>query len=167
MARLISDSKLGFYPTSTESISKIFNKVLIFSKDTTILDSCCGEGVALHHISNFSKGSKTFGVEIDKNRAIKASSINYKILNSDALFDTVKSNNWCGLNFLNPPYGQDNEGKRVELNFFSKYSLCSIKDGVLILVINPSSADEKMAKSIRNENFQIMGSFYDKVECQP
>ena len=46
MARLASEAKMAFYPTSVETVRKI-RKMFIFEPDAQIIDPCCGEGEAV------------------------------------------------------------------------------------------------------------------------
>jgi len=163
MARLASDAKMGFYPTSVTTIQKVINKTINFKDDKTVyaIDSCAGEGEAIEMIGK-EYNCKTFAVELDENRAKKAfkRSIN-KVLNTDAINGVYKSNHWAGLNFLNPPYGTNTIYGRIELDFIQRWGVVTAIGGVLILVINPSSADEDMAKALRLQGYKPMFSFYD------
>lgn len=163
MARLASDSKMGFYPTSIKTIQKVINKTIDFKEDKTVyaLDCCAGEGEAIEMIG-IEYDCKTFAVELNTNRAKEASkrSIN-KVLNADALNGVYKSNHWVGLNFLNPPYGTNTSSERLEIDFIKRWGVATAIGGVLIFVINPSSADEEMAKTLRSQGYRPMFSFYD------
>ena len=163
MARLASDSKMGFYPTSITTIQKVINKTINFKEDKVVyaIDSCAGEGEAIEMIGK-EYNCKTFAVELNEDRAKEASKrdIN-KVLNADALSGIYKSNHWAGLNFLNPPYGTNSDSGRLELDFIQRWGVVTTIGGVLILVINPSSADEDMAKTLRLQGYRPMFSFYD------
>lgn len=164
MARLASDSQMGFYPTSVISIQKVLNKTILFPEDKTVyaLDCCAGEGEAIEMIGN-EYNCETYAVELEEQRAITATSRNIKeVLNADALSNIRKSNSWVGLNFLNPPYGTSASGSRLELDFIERWGLTTVVGGVLIFVINPSSADEKMANALRLQGYRPMVSFYDE-----
>jgi hypothetical protein len=147
MARLACESKMGFYPTSILSIQKVIEKTLVIpeNKEIYALDCCAGEGEAIEMIGQ-EYGCKTYAVELDENRAKETSNKKIDVvLNADALNGVRKSNTWVGLNFLNPPYDISASGSRLELDFIERWGLTTAIGGVLILVINPSSADEKMA----------------------
>lgn len=163
MARLACETKMGFYPTSIESIRKIIEKTLSFPEDKTVyaLDCCAGEGEAIEMIG-VEYSCKTFAVELDENRAKTASARNIdKVLNADAIGGVRKSNHWVGLNFLNPPYDISATGSRMEIDFIERWGLTTAIGGVLMLIINPSSADEKMASTLRLQGYRPMFSFYD------
>lgn len=161
MARLASDSKLGFYPTSIVTIEKVIDKCIAFpEKKVVALDSCCGEGEALSFIGD-NYGCITYGVEIEEERAKNAASRVNILLNADALSGVRKSNTWVGLNFLNPPYGESFSG-RLEIDFVERWGLTTTIGGVLILVINPSSANEDMAKALQKQGYKPVASFFDE-----
>jgi len=163
MARLACETKMGFYPTEVLSIQKVIDKTIEFpeNKEMYALDSCAGDGKAIEFIGK-QYGCKTYAVELDEKRAKTATSRNIDVvLNADALNGVRKSNHWVGLNFLNPPYDISASGSRLELDFIERWGLTTAIGGVLILVINPSSADEKMAEKLRLQGYRPMFSFYD------
>jgi len=163
MARLASETKMGFYPTSVTTIQKVINKTINFQEDKTVyaLDCCAGEGEAIEMIGT-EYNCNTYAVELNENRAKKATTRNINIvLNADALSGVRKSNNWVGLNFLNPPYDISASGSRLEIDFIERWGLTTAIGGVLILVINPSSADEKMANALKMQGYRPMYSFID------
>ena len=163
MARLASDTKMGFYPTSVVTIQKVINKTLSFPENKTVytLDCCAGEGEAIEMISK-EYGCKAYANELDENRAKIASARDINVvLNADAINGIRKSNHWVGLNFLNPPYGTNAVGSRIEIDFVERWGLATAIGGVLILVINPSSADEQMAKKLQLQGYKPIISFYD------
>ena len=163
MARLACESKMGFYPTSIETIRKVVSKTITFPENKTVytLDCCAGEGEALEMFGN-EYDCKTFAIELDENRAKIATERNIDVvLNADAISGVRKSNHWVGLNFLNPPYDVSASGSRLELDFIERWGLTTAIGGVLMLIINPSSADEKMANALRLQGYRPMVSFYD------
>ena len=163
MARLACETKMGFYPTDTSTIKKIIDKTLQFPENKSVyaLDCCAGEGEAIEFIGS-EYDCKTFAIELDENRSKIAfgRKIN-KVLNSNSLTGVRKSNTWVGLNFLNPPYDLDAMGNRLELEFIERWGLTTAIGGVLLLVINPSSADEEMAKKLQLQGYKPIISFYD------
>jgi len=163
MARLASETKMGFYPTELLSIQKVIDKTISFPQDKEFfaLDCCAGEGDAIEMLGA-EYNCKTFAVELDKNRAMKCESkVINQVLNADALSGVRKSNTWVGLNFLNPPYDRSASGSRLEIDFIERWGLTTTIGGVMLLVINPSSADEGMAKALRIQGYRPMFSFYD------
>lgn len=53
-------------------------------------------------------------------------------------------------------------GNRLEQQFIERYGNCTCKNGVLILVINPSSINEDMVRALRRQGYKAVGSFYDE-----
>lgn len=163
MARLACETKMGFYPTSITTIQKVINKTINFNEDKTVyaLDCCAGEGEAIEMIGT-EYNCETYACELDEKRAKRASKRNINVvLNADAISGIRKSNKWAGLNFLNPPYDVSASGTRLELDFIERWGLTTAIGGVLILVINPSSADDKMANALKMQGYRPMFSFYD------
>lgn len=162
MARLGSESKMGFYPTEVKSIQKVLEKAISFPKrEVYVLDSCAGDGQAIESIGDNYK-CKTYAVELNEKRAKLASDRKIDVvLNADAINGVRKSNGWVGLNFLNPPYDTNTSGGRLELDFIERWGLTTAIGGVLLLVINPASANEKTANALRLQGYRPMYSFYD------
>jgi hypothetical protein len=117
-------------------------------------------GIAVNVFSEVTNAS-LYGIEIDEARAREANAVLDKTLNANALYDVRKSNDWAGVLFLNPPYGLTALKERLELVFVERYAQCVVKGGVMILVINPSSLDEKMAGELKNSGYRPIVSIYD------
>jgi len=173
MARLASDAVMGHYPTDINTIKKVVAMSLDIQPETKVVDPCCGEGEALASFRDYD--CDLYGVELDILRSQKASSRIDCLLNADAIYGVRRSLGWAGLVFLNPPYGVNFEGQRLELEFIKNWSnVVRPNGGALMLVINPSSADEKMAQTLRhyglvpvvsvfdpsNEDYQKFGQFF-------
>lgn len=161
MARLASDAIMGFYPTDITTIKKVCESTLSIMENTIVCDPCCGEGDALASFKMFNC-AETYGIELDILRAKKArSKIDY-LLNADALMGVRRNLGWAGIVFLNPPYGLNGRQQRLEIEFVKNWGSVVAPGGVMILVINPSSADEEMAKTIRHLGFEPLASLYDE-----
>ena len=148
MARLESDLKMGFYPTSIKTLEKITSKIILTNelndRGIKLLDPCCGEAEALNYLGNFFK-AKTFGIELDAERSKVAFDRCDILINNDAL-NVVKSNGAFELIFLNPPYGNiiTNSGNsRLEKEFVSKYAPSLMIGGYMLLVIGEGSLINK------------------------
>jgi len=161
MARLASETKMGFYATSTKTIAKIIEKTIEFKENTFALDCCCGEGEVIEMFKE-QFGCFNFGVELNDDRAklAEARSIN-KVLNADAINGVRKSNRWVGFNFLNPPYDYAADGERLEHKFIERWGATTIEGGVLMLVINPSSVKTEIAKKLILQGYAPYFSVYD------
>lgn len=160
MARLASDAVMGYYPTNITSIKKVIDMSLDIQPRTKIVDPCCGEGEALASFRNYD--CDLYGVELDIIRSQKAATQIEHLLNADAIYGVRRSLGWAGLVFLNPPYGVNFEGQRLELQFIQNWgNVVRPNGGALVLVINPSSADETMAKALRSQGLVPILSVYD------
>ena len=143
MARLASQVKLGYYPTPVE-ITEQIKKMLRIPKRARLLDPCCGEGDILHVVAE-GTGSRTYGIELDRGRFLRARSFLDRVIWGDALYDVGISNKAFSLLWLNPPYdsdGFDSEGKRdrLEIQFLKKYWSKLQPGGVLVYIIPLDSA---------------------------
>lgn len=161
MARLASETKMGFYATSTTTVAKIIEKTIELRENTFALDCCCGEGEMIEMFKE-QFGCFNFAVELNEDRAKIAETrqIN-KVLNADAIEGVRKSNFWAGFNFLNPPYDYAADGERLEHKFIERWGLCTAEGGILMLVISPSSVTTTIAKKLILQGYAPYFSVYD------
>jgi hypothetical protein len=161
MARLASETKMGFYATSTVTVAKIIEKTIEFRENTFALDCCCGEGEVIEMFKE-QFGCFNFAVELNDDRAKLAEARNInKVLNADALSGVRKSNRWVGFNFLNPPYDYAADGERLEHKFIERWGATTVEGGVMMLVINPSSVTVEIAKKLILQGYAPSFSVYD------
>lgn len=161
MARLASETKMGFYATSTKTIAMIIEKTIEFRENTFALDCCCGEGEVIEMFKE-QFGCFNFAVELNEDRAKLAETRQItKVLNADAIDGVRKSNKWVGFNFLNPPYDYAADGQRLEHKFIDRWGLTTIEGGVMMLVINPSSVTTDIAKKLILQGYSPYFSVYD------
>jgi len=137
MARLSSVVKAGYYPTPPNVVEIIVRFFLdIIPGPLAACDPCCGEGDALAQLlALLNPGTKSYGVELDENRAQKAQEKLGVVVQGDALKIYCQPGNPFSLVFLNPPYGEMG-GKRLEYEFL-KVTVRKLlaEDGVLVFVI--------------------------------
>ncbi len=157
MARLACEAKMAFYPTSVKTVGKI-KEFMEFEQGAQIVDPCCGEAEA---VSVFKDSGRLYGVELDVIRAKKARAKVDVLLNADAINGVMRSLEWVSLLFLNPPYGDDSLGNRLEHKFIERWGNTVMPGGYMLLIINPSSVNLDIAKVIRNQNFKPVMNFYD------
>ena len=138
MARLASQMKMGFYPTPVEVVEQI-KSMLKIAPDARLIDTCCGEGEALQIIA---KGNQveTYGVELDRERFLKAREVLNHTLWADALHEFVSSRGAFSLLWLNPPYdttegNYSQEKARLEVEFLSDHWRYLRDEGVLIYIV--------------------------------
>jgi SAM-dependent methyltransferase len=132
MARLASNEKMGYYPTPEKSL-KFITQYLKSSKKVYCLDPCCGEGYALEQIKWNLVRAETYGIELDPERAEKASYSIQKVIQG-SIFDAKITPGSFGLLYLNPPYDSDN-GERVEIKFLKHSHKWLAPGGVLVFIV--------------------------------
>lgn len=98
----------GYYKTPLEE-GQFMKQLLQFNEQTTIFDPTCGEGEILAYLTEGMDHVQTFGVEIDKGRALKAKEVLDVCLYSP-IESCVISNNFFGMVYLNPPYDHTMRG---------------------------------------------------------
>jgi len=138
MARLASEEKMGYYPTPTYVVQKI-KQLLQIEKRARLIDTCCGEGEALSLLAQ-GTGAETYGVELDKERYLKAKQRLNHVLWCDSLNELICTREAFSLLWLNPPYdteegGELDEKERLELVFLKKHFPLLQRRGILILII--------------------------------
>lgn len=137
MARIASKAKAGFYATP-ESVLGHIKKALKIEGRANFLDPCCGEGKALANLADGLE-AVTYGIELDKKRALTAKSLLDHLLYGDALTEVSCSRGVFELLFLNPPYDwlkKDNaKSERMEYAFLRRFLYQLTTTGTLIFVI--------------------------------
>ena len=144
--RLAGLAKGGYYPTPLRCVDLMSEFIKITSSQERtenetirILDPCCGPGDACERLAarlsqKTMANIRTFGVELEQERAQKAREQMDHTLSSD-LFQTMIANNAFHVLFLNPPYDHDQEKKRVEQAFLSHCTRYLVENGLLILIV--------------------------------
>lgn len=121
---LANDAKMGAYYTDRQHCRRIGMLVDFPEEEVSVLDPCIGDGSALHEVLHGKEDSIcVFAVEINNdvyqkhigdNPAIKYS------LNADFLTGIKVAHNAFGFCFMNPPYGKNEKGERLEQKFMEK-----------------------------------------------
>ena len=148
MARLASQSKLGYYATPLEVVRHI-RQCLTFEEGCRLLDPCCGEGEALALITQ-GNPVQTYGIEIERDRLTKAQHVIDHVLWGDALRE-ITVNSGFDLLYLNPPYDfeeGETQNQRLEYRFLTKFRRALSPMGMIIMVF-PLAALK--SESLRNE----------------
>src|SRR5690606_5074561 len=92
----------GLY-ASPISQGQIVKDMLQFKESTTILDTTCGEGEILAFLQEGNPHVTTYGVEIEKGRALKAQTVLDVCIHAP-IESCIITNNIFGLTWCNPPY---------------------------------------------------------------
>lgn len=163
MSRVMNKIKSGFYASPVEQ-GEYISKLLDVQGEGNWLDTTCGEGAILAQLANAfpEHNIHTYGIEIDKARALKAKECLTETLHS-AIEAAVVQNKAFSCCYLNPPYDHtmkgvdDNKADRkeyIELVRATKY----LADGGLMIYTIPSYrfADEKISRFLAS-NFTSSG----------
>lgn len=165
MSRLANQIAMGFFPTDNKAVEAILDSLSSkqIPSDFNVCDPCCGEGEALSRFKRFA-GVTTYGVELDEERAKKAFEKLDNLICSDALFGINKSRNAFSFLFLNPPYLDIKVGgkqTRAETEFVLRWTKTLVREGIMLLIINPTStANMKMTKILKLNGMEVIHNFY-------
>ncbi|WP_368502691.1 DUF6094 domain-containing protein (plasmid) [Alkalihalophilus sp. As8PL] len=124
MARIASESKLGYYPWPLDELKLIENAMSVKGEGVlNMIDPCCGKGEALAHMQQHLKQQyqavSTYGVELEKTRYEQANQVLDYCLNEG--YENVRTENKYNLVLLNPPYDEVFH-ERTELRFLRALS---------------------------------------------
>jgi 16S rRNA G966 N2-methylase RsmD len=123
-----------------------------FKDKVTMLDPCCGEGVALETLAGGIH--HTIGVELNQDRYVEARQRLNVCLHSDALMQTKYTQSKLDFLFLNPPYGDSATNKRLEYAFVRRYSQSLASGGLMVLLIPATQVTEDFLKYLMS-NFDM------------
>ena len=146
-----NNAKMGFYPTDSLSL-KVISESIEFKEKVTMLDPCCGEGVALKTLGD--DLHHTIGVELNDDRYYQARDRLNVCLHSDALMQTKYSPSKLDFLFLNPPYGDSAVSGRLEYAFVKRYSQSLASGGLIVLLIPSTQVNEDFLKYLMS-NFDM------------
>ncbi len=137
MARLASIAKAGYYPTPP-AVVEMVKTLACAPQGGAILDAFCGAGVAVAALGD-AWGLKTYGVEIESERAAKAKSALDVALHGPAEFLAVEGQFAACL--FNPPYDVDVEGAggRLERSFLELVTPWLASSGLLVGIVPEST----------------------------
>ena len=160
MARIASQSKGGFYATPEGQMTLILPHIRIKGNEgfINLFDPCAGEGEALKQLGNHLRlgedfSVKTFGVELEETRYLKASEVLDKVLHDG--YENVRTEPDFQAVWLNPPYDEIFH-ERTELRFLRTLSSNSknvFADKGLLMFCVPQYVLDKCAV-VLSERFQ-------------
>ncbi|WP_353684341.1 DUF6094 domain-containing protein [Thermodesulfovibrio sp. 3907-1M] len=158
--RLAGQAKCGYYPTPWE-VFKYFEKLMDWDlgrkKQIYLLDPCCGDGRILEFFKTNGFVTKSYGIELDTNRARQAGYCG-KVINCDIFDAIIRPLEAFSILYLNPPYDNDKEGKRMEITFF-KHAHKWLKVGGLLIYIVPEHIMQR--KDLRT----WLSFHYKDIQC--
>lgn len=168
--RLAGQSQLGFYPLDNDIARMIASKLHVeYPKHTTILDPCCGKGLAVEQLAAFHAvpEENLFLVELDQGRATEAQGFmpRANFITTDghtaetcAFSGLVCTYNTFSLVYINPPF--DNElggGGREEFGFLrSATNLIDRTIGGILVMVSPITTFTSSGNTL-----EYLDSFYE------
>lgn len=168
--------KNGYFPTDSDTLSRLFNFLAPAKGLLRVLDPCCGEGAALadvmHALSERAEIEpriETLGIEFDAERAWHAKQLLTRVVHAD-VHDVVVKPRSIGLLFLNPPYGfglkddarnhadaDAGNAERLERTFLKKTVPFLQLGGVLVYIVPFYALDDEirtyLARNFTNLRF--------------
>jgi hypothetical protein len=139
MSRLESLAKAGYFPTPPRVAAAVARHLVgpapgkKGSWTLRALDPCAGTGEALAAVTA-PLGAETFGIELHEQRAHDARERLDRVLHTSA-FSTRLAHGAFSLLFLNPPYDEDTEKRRLEHAFLTSLTRTLCTGGVLVYVV--------------------------------
>ncbi len=159
MSRLEGVAKAQFYPTPPSVVERVAALVRpapsSHRRVVRLLDPCCGAGDALRQFADAIGGGETYGIELEQHRAARARRILDHLIAGSAFAVRLGHEAFSCL-WLNPPYDQDDGGKRLEHSFLTTMSRALAPGGLLIYVVPQG----RLAQSAR-----YLASRYEALRC--
>ncbi|MBI2766234.1 MAG: class I SAM-dependent methyltransferase [Chloroflexi bacterium] len=159
MARLEGVAKAQFYPTPPSVVERVAALVRhapsSHRRVARLLDPCCGTGDALRRFADAIGGAETYGIEIEQHRAAEARQVLDHVIAGSAFAVRLGHEAFSCL-WLNPPYDEGDDGKRLEHSFLTTMSR-TLAPGGLIIYIVPQA---RLAQSAR-----YLASRHEALRC--
>lgn len=139
MARRESKATGGFFPTPNNVLRSITSALRVQGSNgiVRVMDPCAGDGRALRALSNLRKrDTYLYGCEMERGRwrAAQLGLHSSNLLRGD-FFQVKCGSGFFQVIFLNPPYDQDRETKRLEERFLRAVVPMLAEGGVLVFVV--------------------------------
>lgn len=151
---------MGYYPTPPRVVDLIRSCLCFPRGPFTVLDPCCGEGIALKQLVGDSQAI-TYGVELDEYRA-DAAQANIQNVLKCGIEETRIAHQSCSLLFLNPPYDEatleedaDTKTERQERAFLRMTVPYLVPGGVLVYIIPQTRLNRGIARLLASRFQQI------------
>lgn len=159
LAHMANRAKMGYFPTDSDHVNAIRNAMVFPDEKVSIIDPCCGEGLALEHFAKDTL-SDTYGTEIDTVRAEEAQGRLTKVGFGSFFYSNISINAFQCV-FLNPPYlsaPSENGMRRLEKSFLAESIRLLQYDGILIYIIPYYRAEKDVCRMLC-ENFTNLSVF--------
>jgi SAM-dependent methyltransferase len=159
VARLEGVAKAEYYPTPPSVVERVAALVRLapsaHRRAVRLLDPCCGPGDALRQFADAIGGGETYGIEIEQNRAAEARTALDHVIAGSAFAVRLGHEAFSCL-WLNPPYDQDDGGKRLEHSFLTTISRALAPGGLLVYIVPQA----RLAQSAR-----YISTHYERMNC--
>ncbi|MFH1114164.1 MAG: DUF6094 domain-containing protein [Pseudomonadota bacterium] len=159
--RIAGRMKMGYYPTPARVVYCIRTGLSFPREPFTVLDPCCGEGLALEQLVRGTQ-AVTYGVELDQHRAEAAQTRVQNVLKC-GIEETRIAHQSCSLLFLNPPYDEatleedaDTKTERQEKAFLRMTVPYLMPGGVLVYIIPQTRFNRGVAR--------LLASRFEKIQ---
>lgn len=159
VARLEGIAKAQFYPTPPSVVERVAALVRhapsSHRRVVRLFDPCCGAGDALRQFADAIGGGETYGIEIEQHRAAKAREVLDHLIAGSAFAVRLGHEAFSCL-WLNPPYDEGDDGKRLERSFLTTLSRALAPGGLLVYIVPKA----RLAQSAR-----YLASRYEGLRC--
>lgn len=137
MSRLASQAAAGFFPTPPRIVAAVARQLAVGRRGrrrvVRVLDPCAGTGEPAASIAH-TLGGESFGIELNTERAEQCRARLDHVLATSA-FSVRLANAAFSVLWLNPPYDDDQEKRRLEHAFLTALSRALCPGGVLVFLI--------------------------------
>ncbi len=166
MTRLASTAKAGFFPTPERVTQRIARFVVPSPSGGRLLDPCCGRGVAAQHLADAWR-LDAYGIEIDAERALEASSRLQHVLHLDYVSARAPHHSFQAI-LCNPPYDfAEGESRRTEYQFLRDTTKWLQPGGLLVYIIPQYRVDARMAGFLTTAYESIRTYRFPDPEFEP
>ncbi len=159
MARLEGIAKAQFYPTPPSVVERVAALIRpapqTHRRVTRLLDPCCGAGDAMRQFADAIGGGETYGIEIERYRAEEARGALDHLISGSAFAVRLGHEAFSCL-WLNPPYDEGEDGKRLEHSFLTTMSRALVPGGLLVYIV----PQVRLAQSAR-----YLASRFEALRC--
>lgn len=137
--RLAAQIRGGYYRCAPEVVELIGR--LISYRDGAILDPCAGEGEAIDVLVRTLgvPGDKVYAIEIERDRCAatrtRLEQSEAHVMEVCSFFDAKVSAGSFAVLFVNPPFDDNVDGGRVEVDFLVRTTSLLVAGGVVCLVV--------------------------------
>ncbi|GMU39391.1 MAG: hypothetical protein AMXMBFR23_02570 [Chloroflexota bacterium] len=158
VTRLTATANAQYFPSPPEVVARVAAMIRPASHGgrvaVRLLDPCAGTGAALRQLAD-AVGGETYGVELESDRYEEAATLLDHALPGSALSARIEEGAFSCL-FLNPPYDEDMEAKRLEHTFLTATTKYLRPGGLLVYIV----PQRRLANSAR-----YLAGHYRNLAC--